>query len=91
MADLAKRVSNLIRDDLPKAIQSNAQRALYNNLNKNESLALDCDEAVKYTKQADWKGDEKKELLIKGALFKVLKNEQEVERIFSIIKQQHEY
>ena len=91
MADLAKRVSNLIRDDLPKTIQSNAQRALYNNLDKNESLALECDEAVKYTKQADWKGDEKKELLIKGALFKILQSEQEVERIFSIIKQQHEY
>ena len=91
MADLAKRVSNLVRDDLPKSIQTSAQRALYNNLSHNESLAMECDEAVRYNKQADWKGDEKKEAIIQGALFKLLKSEDEVERIFAIIKEQRDY
>lgn len=91
MADLAKRVSNLTRDDLPKIIQSNAQRALFNNLNKNETLALQVDEAVKRVKQTNWKGDEKKEMLIKGELFKILNDVKEVERVFAIVKQQFEY
>ncbi|MFA6569774.1 MAG: HsdR family type I site-specific deoxyribonuclease [Bacteroidota bacterium] len=91
MADLAKRVSNLIRDDLPKSIKTDAQRALFNNLGKKEDLAIACDEAVKRVKQADWKGNEKKEELIKGELYKVLKDEKEVERIFSIVKEQPQY
>ena len=91
IAELAKRVSNITRDDLPKTIQTNPQRALYNNLDKNEALSLACDEAVRYTKQVDWRGDDKKEMLIKGALHNVLKDEKEVERIFPIIKQQREY
>lgn len=91
MADLAKRVSNLVRDDLPKTIQSQAQRALYSNLNKNEALAMACDEAVRYNKQTDWKGDEKKEEMIKFALYQVLKSIDEVERIFPVIRKQVEY
>jgi type I restriction enzyme R subunit len=91
MADLAKRVNNIVREDLPKTLKTNAQRALYNNTGKNEQLALQLDEAVKRVKQADWKGDEKKELIIKGELYKILNDPKEVERIFSIIKQQYEY
>jgi len=91
MADLANRVSNPVRDDMPRSIQSAAQQALYNNLGKNEALSLACDSAIRINKLADWKGDEKKERIIKGALFEVLKSEDEVERIFPIIKKQTEY
>lgn len=91
MADLAKKVSTTERDDLPKTIKTNGQRALYNNLNKDEVLSLACDEAVQYNKLNDWRGDDKKENMIKGALYKILNNEGEVERIFPIIKQQKEY
>ena len=34
IAELAKRVTNLTRDDLPSEIKTNAQRALYNNLRR---------------------------------------------------------
>ncbi|MBI5805801.1 HsdR family type I site-specific deoxyribonuclease [candidate division TA06 bacterium] len=91
MADLAKRVCNLVRDDLPKTLQTNEQRALYHNLGNDEKLALRVDEVVKRVKQADWKGDERKENLIKSELLNILHDVKEVERIFPIIKQQREY
>ena len=91
MADLAKRVMNLQRPDLPKTIQTPAQRALFSNLNKNETLALQIDAAVKRVKQVDFRGDERKENIIKYEIFQLLKDEKEVERIFAIIKEQRDY
>ena len=91
MADLAKRVSNTQRDDLPKTIQTFAQRALFSNLGKNETLALQIDDAVKRVKQVDFRGDERKENLIKYEIYMILKDEKEVERIFAIVKEQRDY
>ena len=89
--ELSKRVSNVMRDDLPERIQTPAQRSLYNNLGKNEFLAIAVDEAIKRVKKADWRGNNQKENGIKEAILKILKDEDEVERIFPIIKQQNEY
>jgi type I restriction enzyme, R subunit len=91
MAELIKKVANTQRDDMPLAIRSFAQRALYNNLGKNEALSLACDEAVKLVRLSDWKGDHRKEEVIKAELYKVLQSVDEVERIFPIIRQQIEY
>ncbi len=91
MADLAKRVTNAQRDDLPKTIQTAAQRALFNNLGKSEHLSMQIDEAVKRVKQVDFRGDERKENLIKFEIYQILKDEKEVERIFAIIKEQRDY
>jgi type I restriction enzyme R subunit len=91
MADLASKVTNTQRDDMPETIKSPAQRALFNNLNKNEILALQIDAAVKRVKQVDFRGDERKENLIKYEIYQILKDEKEVERVFAIIKAQYEY
>ena len=91
IAELSQKVNNATRDDLPKEIETNAQRALYHNLSNNEALALRLDEAVKKVKKSDWRGNLPKENEIKAALLKILKDKDEVERIFSIIKQQGEY
>ena len=91
MALLAQKVSNTKRDDLPNSIKTSAQRALFHNLSKDESLALKVDEAVKRVKQVDFRGNERKERLIKQEIHQILQDEQEVERIFSIIKEQKDY
>jgi type I restriction enzyme R subunit len=91
IAELAKRVKNLTRDDLPIGIKTNAQRALYRNLGKNEKLAVLVDAAVHNSIRADFRGNPPKENLIKMAIYKVLKDKAEVERIFQIVKQQNEY
>ena len=91
IAELAKRVSNPIRDDMPAGIITRARQALYNNVGKDETLAVKIDEAVLRKRMADWRGDRPKENIIKAELYKILNDENEVERIFPIIKQQNEY
>lgn len=91
IAELASKVSDRKSVDLPKGITTNAQIALYNNLNKDQDLAIKIDEAVRYTKKADFRGNPQKENEIKAAIYKIIPNKDEVERIFLIIKQQSEY
>lgn len=91
IADLATKVSSSKRDDYPDSVQKGARKALYNNLNKNEELALKVDEAIMNSKMADWRGNDQKEDIIKGAMYKILNDYDEVERIFAIAKKQNEY
>lgn len=91
IADLAGRVSYTKNDDVPKGIQTRAQRALFNNLGSDEALALRIDSAVLKVKKDNWKGNPPKELEIKAELFRILDDEAEVERVFAIIKQQNDY
>jgi len=42
-------------------------------------------------KKDDWRGNLQKENEIKAALYEVLQEEKEVERIFAIVKEQREY
>ena len=66
--------------------------ALYNNLGRNEALALKIDEAVRQSRPDGWRGIQTRENMIKGALLPLLDNDvAEVERIFLIIKAQREY
>lgn len=91
IAELVKKVSNTTRDDLPTGIKTFAQRALYHNLGKNEEMAHSIDTAVLASRLADWPGNMPKENIIKQAIYKILKDKSEVERIFQVIKQQNEY
>lgn len=90
IAELAKQVITPSNPISPK-IDTAGKRALYNNLNENEELALTIDKAVKDVRNHDWRGVEARERVIKFALYKQLKDVVEVERIFAIIKQQPEY
>ena len=54
-------------------------------------LALRIDATVKQVRPDDWRGVEPRERVIKQALFGILQDVAEVERIFLIIKAQKEY
>ena len=54
-------------------------------------LALKLDDAVKRDRPDAWRGVQAREQVIKEALYKILQDEAEVERIFLIIKAQREY
>ena len=54
-------------------------------------VALRIDEAVKKSRPDAWRGVKAREQIIKRALYDVLRDEEEVEHIFSIIKAQREY
>ncbi len=54
-------------------------------------LAIKIDDTVKRTSPDGWRGVQAREQVIKAALYGVLQDEAEVERIFLIIKEQKEY
>ena len=49
------------------------------------ALALKIDETIKHERPDDWRGVQAREQIIKAALYGLLQNESEVERIFRII------
>jgi type I restriction enzyme, R subunit len=91
IAELAKRVEAGQASETPETLDTRGKRALFNNLNQNEELALRIDETIKKTRPDDWRGVQPKERVIKAALYGVLQDAAEVERIFLIIKAHKEY
>lgn len=87
-------IANLVQgkdDATPPRLDTPGKRALYNNLSGDEELALKVDAAVKAHMPDDWRGVQPKEQTIKQAMYDVLKDKDEVERLFTIIKAQREY
>jgi len=93
IAALAKKVNEGKSEEIPNNINTSGCRALYNNLDKNEELAIKIDKAIKESRPADWRDHPAKENIIKEKIYRSLNNpsESEVNRIFNIIKQQKEY
>lgn len=91
IAELAKRIDVGQADDTPESLSTSGRRALYNNLGHDEALAIKIDETIKNIRPDGWRGVQTKEQVIKAALYGVLQNVDEVERIFLIIRQQNEY
>jgi type I restriction enzyme R subunit len=91
VAELAKKVGAGQAAETPPTLDSAGKRALYNNLGQNEALALKIDETVKKVRPDGWRGVQAREQVIKAALYGVLQDVAEVERIFLIVKAQMEY
>jgi type I restriction enzyme, R subunit len=91
VAELAKRVEAGQAEETPAQLNTPGRRALYNNLIQNEELAIKIDNVVKQVRPDGWRGIQTREQVIKAALYGVLQDVAEVERIFLIIKQQKEY
>jgi type I restriction enzyme R subunit len=72
IAELAKRVNEGKSEETPETLVTIAQRALYNNLAKNEALAMQIDGAVKKVKRDGWRGNLPKEREIKAEIYKQL-------------------
>jgi type I restriction enzyme, R subunit len=92
IAELAKQVQAGKAADTPEKLDTPGKRALYNNLNKDEALALKIDDTVRRVRPNAFRGNQAKENVIKAALLPLLGNDRaEVERIFLIIKAQKDY
>lgn len=91
IAELAQRVEAGKGDDTPDKLDTPGQRALWNNLGQNEALALQIDATVHRVRPDGWRGVQAREQVIKAALYGILQDLAEVERIFLIIKAQTEY
>ncbi len=104
IAELAKRVEAGQAEDTPEQLNTPGRRALYNNIKGHSAnvaadatagnaldLALRIDAAVKHVRPDSWRGVQAKENVIKAALYGILQDVAEVERLFLIIKAQGEY
>ncbi|HLA33594.1 MAG TPA: HsdR family type I site-specific deoxyribonuclease [Rhodocyclaceae bacterium] len=91
IAALAKRVEVGHGDGTPKTLDTPGKRALFNNLQQNEALAIRIDETVKHIRPDGWRGVTPKENVIKAALYDILQNPDEVERVFRLLENQTEY
>lgn len=76
----------------PESIRaSGAARAFYDNCGENEELALKLHQAVLHAKQDGFRNHPVKEKKIKRALYQILNDDAEVERIYRIVVEQEEY
>jgi len=91
IAEIAKKVEVGHSEETPAKLDTPGKRALYNNLSKNEETALKIDAAVKTVRPDAWRGVQTREQIIKHALYQILQDEAEVERVFLIVKAQREY
>jgi len=80
----------------PSTINSNAKRALYDNLGENEGLAIEIDAKIRSTKKSDWRNNMLKSRAVRLAIEAVfaefeITDEEEIYRIFDLVKNQEEY
>lgn len=89
--DFARNLKPEASIHYPSAIDSDAKRALYDNLGEDEQLSVVLDEQIKYIKKDNWIGHTLKEREVKNVIKDHIKDPSKVEEIFEIIKNQLEY
>jgi type I restriction enzyme R subunit len=90
---LTKQVSNpTTGTPYPVTLGTSAARALYDNLGKNEALALEVDHVVRQSCQDDWRYNVGKIKKVKFAIKAVLQGDEELtEKTLELVKSQHDY
>jgi len=90
--DLSKQVTNPSGGvTYPKSLNNSARRSLYDNLGKDEELAVALDREIRTVKKDDWRGHKIKEREVLYAIQKYIPDEAESERIFNLVSSQPEY
>ena len=91
--ELAKKakMGGGIDSPYPPSLNTAGKHALYDNLDKNEALALQVDNAVLNSKEHAWIGNHMKEKKVRNAIRKVLIDESLTSEILEIVKLQAEY
>ncbi len=75
----------------PKSLNTRAKRALYNNLENDEQLAINLDAAIQHTKKDGWRGNRIKEREVRYVIQEALHEETLTNQIFELVKNQDEY
>lgn len=93
LIELAGKVKNPAgAGEYPGSLDTSAKRALYDNLDYDESVAVRVDTAIRYTRKDDWRGNRFKEREVLNAVREELgEYETRAEEIFEIVKNQREY
>ena len=91
IADLVRQVKKGHGVEYPDAISTPGKKALYDNLNGDENLALSVDKAIRQTAQQGWRGSKMKERMLRRKLTELIESDDDLDRVFEIIKAQNEY
>ncbi|MDA8327497.1 MAG: type I restriction endonuclease subunit R [Betaproteobacteria bacterium] len=75
----------------PSSLHTGAQRALYDNLDKDVEMAMAVDYAVMNSKRDEWRGHKVKEKEVRYAVKQVLHDEQLTDHVFELVKNQSDY
>ena len=75
-------------ESYPKTLKTGPQRALYDNLDQDEEKAMALDGAIRAVKKDDWRGNKFKEREVKREIKRYLQDPEDVERIFTLVKEQ---
>lgn len=75
----------------PKALNSPAKQALYDNLGEDEAVALAVHEAVTSTKQDGWTHNPIKTKIVRKAIKQVVRDDDKLDSILELVKNQQEY
>ncbi len=94
-----KKIEELTRQLLQKSDQkqypttlvSAAQKALYDNLDGNEELAIQVDTEIRNVKKDDWRGNRFKEKEIIRAISKYVAEEDVADRIYGMVRERDDY
>lgn len=83
-------------NDYPVSINTNSKRALFDNSGKNEAMAIELDDKIMTTKKDSWRDNVQKSKAVRNAITEVLNNhgitdDNEVNRIFDLVRNQQEY
>jgi type I restriction enzyme R subunit len=93
IVELAKQVQNpMAGASYPAPLNTAAKRALYDNLGKDEALALEVDKVVRENRQDDWRNNAVKVRKVRIAIKAVLQDDEALtEQILELAKNQNEY
>jgi type I restriction enzyme R subunit len=91
IAELARQLHRQTADSTPDQLDTPGKRAMWNNLNGDLELALRVDKTVRQIRPDGWRGIQAKEQVIKAALYGLLQDAAEVERLFAVLVAQPEY
>jgi len=89
--ELAKKVNKGNTSEAPPELPTAGSVALYNNLGRDLDLSLEIHETILQERQDSWRNNTAKERMLKGAIHKILKDQEKVEKIFKVIYEQREY
>lgn len=93
IVELTKKAKNpSVGNVYPTALNTAAKRALYDNLGKDETLALHMDHAIYESRQDDWRSNSFKVKKVRLAIKSVLQDDEALtDQILDLAKNQHGY
>jgi type I site-specific deoxyribonuclease, HsdR family len=75
----------------PASIDTSAKKALYDNYEADDLWVIKVDTAIRTAKKADWIGNPQKEREVAGAIYKAIGDDERIEKIIELVKNQYEY